>query len=195
MEFPAAELGDTGILSEAVGQLLIHLLCLLWRKEMGAGEPLKPGSSCLAPVGWRLEGAGLLKSAAGWHVQHHLLHPGLDTASEPSGKGFLAHRERLLIPKCCGDISSGICLMLYKALGHLVGDPWLSGAAGGGDVLVDTAQHEWSVCPSGQGGQWHPDVYQPWCSEQDQCPSLYTDTAETHPVPGTVWGPVWQESH
>lgn len=88
MKFPAVELGDTGILSEADRQLLIHLLCLLWRKEIGVGEPLKRGSPCLAPMGWSLEEAGVPKSATGWHLEHHLLHPGLDTASEPSGRGF-----------------------------------------------------------------------------------------------------------
>lgn len=110
MEFPAVELGDTEILSEAERQLLIHLLCLLWRKQIGIGELLKAGSPCLVPVGWRLEGACLPQSAAGWHLQHHLLYPGLDTASELSRRGFPAPRERMLIPKCCGDISTGICL-------------------------------------------------------------------------------------
>lgn len=55
MEFAAVELGDTAILSEADRQLLIHLLCPSWRKEIGVGEPLKPGSRALLlwDGGWR----------------------------------------------------------------------------------------------------------------------------------------------
>ena len=68
------EFWDVGTLSEADGQLLIHPLHLLWRKEIGVCEPLEPDSPCLTPVGSQLEGARLPSSAGGWHLQHHLQH-------------------------------------------------------------------------------------------------------------------------
>ena len=30
-----------------------------------------------------------------------------------------------------------------------------------------SAEHEPTVCPGGQEGQWHPGLYQEWCGEQD----------------------------
>jgi len=40
---------------------------------------------------------------------------------------------------------------------------------GKGPLCTDgqSAEYEPAVCPGGQEGQWHPDLYQEWCGEQD----------------------------
>ncbi|RMC16401.1 hypothetical protein DUI87_06728 [Hirundo rustica rustica] len=35
-------------------------------------------------------------------------------------------------------------------------------------VLVPAAEHEPAVCPGGPEGQWHPDLDQEWCGQQEQ---------------------------
>lgn len=88
------EFWDAGTLPEADSQPLTHPLNLLQRKERGVCEPSKPDSPCLMPVGSQLEGAGLSKSAEGWHLQHHLKNHVFHTSSESSGRGFPTSRGK-----------------------------------------------------------------------------------------------------
>lgn len=30
-----------------------------------------------------------------------------------------------------------------------------------------SSEHEPALCPDGQGGQWHPDLHQKYCGQQD----------------------------
>lgn len=32
--------------------------------------------------------------------------------------------------------------------------------------IIETGEHELSVCPGGQGGQWHPGSHQKKCSQE-----------------------------
>ncbi|TRZ14634.1 hypothetical protein HGM15179_012475 [Zosterops borbonicus] len=47
---------------------------------------------------------------------------------------------------------------------------WLDSAQEERDlgVLVTAAEHEPTVCPGGQEGQWHPGLDQEWCGQQEQ---------------------------
>jgi len=44
-------------------------------------------------------------------------------------------------------------------------------------------EYEPAVCPGGQEGQWHPGLYQEWCSEQDSGsnPAPVLGTGEASP--------------
>jgi len=60
------------------------------------------------------------------------------------------------------------------------------------------AEREPAVCPGGQGGQWHPGLYQkqPSTQEQGSDHSHVLSTGAAAPrVPGSLLSPSLQEGH
>ena len=50
---------------------------------------------------------------------------------------------------------------------YRLGEVWLESCLMERDLSEQSAEYEPAVCPGGQEGQWHPDLYQELCGEQD----------------------------